>query len=612
MSLLSKWFCCFALLLLPAGAVAEELGNELTDHGSAYLAMHGGDPVHWQQWNADTVALAREQDKLLYVSSGYFSCHWCHVMQRESYQNDRIAALLNEHFIPVKVDRELNPALDDRLIDFVERTQGHAGWPLNVFVTPEGYPLVGMVYQPPEDFERILNRIRAEWQNDAAGLRELAESTSERLQRRTPVSGSLQPDALRERFVNASLERADELQGGFGDQNKFPSVPQLMALLSLYQNGHEAIPADFLHLTFEAMAAQGLRDHLAGGFFRYVVDPGWQVPHFEKMLYDNALLASLYLRAAEVLNEPAYREVGLDTLAFMQREFQLADGGLLASFSALDDQGVEGGYYLWQADELKQSLNGAEFEVASRYWGVKGPPELEHGHHLHRSQGLKALELALNQPQAQVEQLLESARNKLLNQRRQRTLPRDTKQIAAWNGLALSAFVRGAQQEPALEASMQALRDFLVDQLWDGKQLKRASGGEQSLGRVGLEDYAYVAQGLLDFATANNDARTLNIAEAVIRQAWQRFFSPDGWQLQQQPLLKYAARQAVVPDGPMPSPSAVLIRTTRALLQQRSDPQLAEQLQRALEQQAGQMQENPFWYATPVMQLPLGDNRDAG
>ncbi|MGM0679774.1 MAG: thioredoxin domain-containing protein [Pseudomonadota bacterium] len=608
MSFISKWFYCFGLLLLPAGATAEELRNQLVDHGSAYLAMHGDDPVHWQQWNRDAVAKARQQNKLLYVSSGYFSCHWCHVMQRESYQNDRIAALLNEHFIPVKVDRELNPALDDRLIDFVERTRGHAGWPLNVFVTPEGYPLVGMVYQPPEDFLRILERIRSEWHNDAPGLRELAESTSKELQHRTPVDGTPQPDALRERFVNVSLERADELQGGFGDQNKFPSVPQLATLLRLHQEGNEAIPADFLHLTLDAMAEQGLRDHLSGGFFRYVIDPGWQVPHFEKMLYDNALLASIYLQAAQVLNHPAYRQVGLQTLAFMQREFQLANGGLLASFSALDGQGVEGGYYLWQTDELKQSLNEAEFEVASRYWGINGPPELDHGHHLHISQDLDSVAQTLNQPRARVEQLLDSARNKLLGQRRQRSLPRDTKQIAAWNGLALSAFVSGAQQEPALRASMQALRDFLVNQLWDGERLGRASGGDQSLGQVGLEDYAYVAQGLLDYATAFNDTRTLSIAEAVIRQAWQRFFSPAGWQLQQQPLLKYGARQAVLADGPMPSPSAALIRSTRTLLRQRPDPQLAKQLTLALEQGGGEIHENPFWHATPVLQLQQEHN----
>ena len=469
MSFLSKWFCCFGLLLLPAGAVAEELRNQLVDHGSAYLAMHGGDPVHWQQWNAKTVTLAKEQDKLLYVSSGYFSCHWCHVMQRESYQNDQIAALLNKHFIPVKVDRELNPALDDRLIDFVEGTQGHAGWPLNVFVTPGGYPLVGMVYQPPGDFRRILERIHTRWENDAAGLRELAKSTSKQLQQRAPVSEALQPKALRDRFLTASLERANELQGGFGDQNKFPSVPQLSALLHLYQSGHDEIPADFLHLTLEAMAEQGLRDHLAGGFFRYVIDPAWQIPHFEKMLYDNALLASLYLQAAEVLNEPAYREVGLHTLAFMQREFQHANGGLMASFSAVDDRGVEGGYYLWQADEFKQSLNKAEFQVASRFWGVNGPPDLEHGHHLRISQSLNAVAQALNQPLARTRQRLESARDKLLLQRRQRILPRDTKQIAAWNGLALSAFVSGAQWEPDFQSPMHALRDFLVEQLWNGE-----------------------------------------------------------------------------------------------------------------------------------------------
>ncbi|MDR9437642.1 MAG: DUF255 domain-containing protein [Thiohalophilus sp.] len=603
MSFLPKWFCCFGLLLLPAGAVAEELRNQLADHGSAYLAMHGGDPVHWQQWNARTVSLAKKQNKLLYVSSGYFSCHWCHVMQRESYQNDRIAALLNEHFIPVKVDRELNPALDNRLIDFVERTQGHAGWPLNVFVTPEGYPLVGMVYQPPEDFRRILERIRDEWQAQAPQLKELAQRSSSELAGNTPSPRDTGVAQLRQQLHNASMQRSDELQGGFGDQNKFPSVPQLNALLELEQQKPDDSRRAFLHITLQAMAEQGLYDHLAGGFFRYTVDPGWQVPHFEKMLYDNALLASLYLRAAEQFDEPAYRQVGLETLAFMQQEFQRNSGGLLASFSALDDQGIEGGYYLWQESQLKQALNPGEFQVARRIWGVNGPPELEHGHHLHRADSIEFVAKALEKTPGQISTILEQARHKLLQERRQRTLPKDSKQIAAWNGLALSALVDGARHEPRFARSASHLRNFIVVQLWDGKNLKRASGGQQQLGRVGLEDYAYVAQGLLDYAAYRDHPATRKVAGRILRQAWKYFFTPQGWLLQQQPLLKYGARQPVLPDGPMPSPSATLIAATRQYIQQQPDPALKGSLEQALTLHEVAVEASPFWYASHIMQL---------
>jgi len=601
MSFLSKWFCCFGLLLLPAGATAEELRNQLADHGSAYLAMHGDDPVHWQQWSAETVALARAQDKLLYISSGYFSCHWCHVMQRESYQNKQIAALLNDHFIPVKVDRELNPALDDRLIDFVERTQGYSGWPLNVFVTPEGHPLVGMVYQPPQEFQQILARIRDEWQSDAAELKTLARETTAQLSRHAPFARDVSAAELRDKFLETSLRRADELEGGFGSENKFPSVPQLNALLTIHQRDRQDTLEDFLNLTLQSMAQQGLYDHLAGGFFRYTVDPGWQVPHFEKMLYDNALLASLYLRAARILNEPAYRRVGLETLEFLRRDFQRENGGLLSSFSAIDDKDIEGGYYLWRETELEQLLSEAEFEVARHVWGVSGPPELEHGHHLRITSSVEAVAEARQQPVAQIEQILARSRAKLWQQRRQRTLPMDTKQIAAWNGLALSAFVAGAREDPGLKPAAVALQGFIINKLWDGAQLKRAHGARQQLGRVGLEDYAYVAQGLLDYADYRNDAATLNVAGDIIHRAWEDFFSPEGWLLQRRPLLKYGARQAVLADGPMPSPSAVLIQATRTLLEQRSDPALEKSLQLALGLREAAMLESPFWYTGHIM-----------
>ncbi|MGD8711635.1 MAG: DUF255 domain-containing protein [Thiohalophilus sp.] len=600
-----KGLGCTWLLLAASTASALELKNQLAGHGSAYLAMHGQDPVHWQQWNADTVELARKQNKLLYVSSGYFSCHWCHVMQRESYQDNRIAELLNSHFIPVKVDRELNPALDDRLIDFVERTQGYSGWPLNVFITPEGYPLVGMVYQPRDDFQRILERIHQEWQSKAGQLAELARTTTQEINSRDRVENRLQAGELRNRLVTASLQQADELQGGFGDQNKFPSVPQLDALLTIYQESRNKELGEFLRLTLDMMAERGLYDHLAGGFFRYVVDPAWQVPHFEKMLYDNALLASLYLRAGVVFDKPGYRQVGLETLSFMQRDFQLDNGGLLASFSAIDDQNVEGGYYLWREDEVKNLLSDTEFQIATRVWGISGPPELEHGHHLQQVIDVATVAKTLGLSEARASKSLASAQQKLLDKRQQRILPEDQKQIAAWNGLALTAFVAGSQQDSGLQRSTTRLRDFILQELWDDKSgtLKRASGSGMQLGQVGLEDYAYVAQGLLDYADYAEDAVALKAAGELIHQAWQRFYSPAGWQLQEQPLLKYSSRQAVLADGPMPSPSAVLIAATNRWLGQFQEGSLKGQIVSALEQHSAALHETPFWFASHIMQL---------
>ncbi len=307
------------LLALPVQAA---LLNELRDHPSPYLAMHGADPVHWQIWGPDALERARSENRLLFISSGYFACHWCHVMQRESYQNPETAALLNRHFIPVKIDRELQPALDAHLIEFVQRTRGSAGWPLNVFLTPEGYPLLGMTYERPTAFRELLGKLQNAWSRESDKLKGMALKASEQMARsRSPAAVEpVDPQGLRRRLVASALELGDDLQGGFGRQNRFPMAPQLSVLLdSLRPQPNPELHA-FLELTLDQTATQGLRDHLAGGFFRYTVDQGWQIPHFEKMLYTQAQLILLYIKAADVLERTDYLDVARDTVEFVVRE----------------------------------------------------------------------------------------------------------------------------------------------------------------------------------------------------------------------------------------------------------------------------------------------------
>ncbi|MGE5318929.1 MAG: thioredoxin domain-containing protein [Hyphomicrobiaceae bacterium] len=337
-------FTLLLLLLLSVQASAAPLVNQLADHPSPYLALHGHDPVAWQEWNAATIARARRESKLLYVSVGYFACRWCHVMQRESYQNPQIAALLNRDFIPVKVDRELNTGLDDALQVFSARLRSAAGWPLNAFVTPQGYPAYVVLYEPPDAFRALLTQLSARWAADSAGIRRLAMLAA-------PPAGAPPTDApltatrsakAWDRLIASVWQEADTLRGGFGQVSKFPMAPQLSALLDRQTRQPDARLAGFLRLTFNQMATRGMRDHVGGGFFRYTVDPDWDAPHFEKMLYDNAQLAILYLRAAAVLDQPGYREVVRSTLGFMRDELQDASGGFYSSTSAVDASGREG------------------------------------------------------------------------------------------------------------------------------------------------------------------------------------------------------------------------------------------------------------------------------
>ena len=592
----------FILLLLQAAPVLAARNNQLANHPSPYLAMHGQDPVHWQEWGEAVQQAAMREDKLLFVSSGYFSCHWCHVMQRESFSNPEVAAILNKYFIPVKVDRELNPALDAKLIDFVEHTRGYAGWPLNVFITPDGYPLVGLVYMPQEDFKSMLLKLTTEWQRRKVELKQLAaKATDELAKPQVSESNTLTPKLGEEYtryLLRHTFDLADELQGGFGQQNKFPMVPQLHVLLAEYQRNKLERLGNFLQTTLDHMASQGLNDQLAGGFYRYTVDPAWQIPHFEKMLYDNAQLASLYLQAAIVFNNQRYQTVAFQTLDFMLRELATPEGALAASLSAVDEQGIEGGYYLWQEAELAKLLSQDELAVVKKIWGIAGSPELEAGYHFRQVMTPAEAARQLNMSLPMLKNYFTSAQKKLRQVRTHRRLPKDDKKIAAWNGLALSALAQavatpaGDKYRPAASR----LRDYLVKQLWDGQQLHRVMTLKGAIGRAGLEDYAYVSKGLLEWAEVSGQLQDQALAQKMIQQAWQLFYGKQGWQRTETMWLRYGVGDTLLPDGVMPAASAVLIDTSLRL----NDQSLAQQAMRALNVGDSEISLGPFWYATQI------------
>ena len=598
-----KWHTALLLFLGLGTAYAAPLENQLRQHPSPYLALHGDDPVAWQEWNSATVERARREGKLLYLSIGYFSCHWCHVMQRESYRNAVIARYLNEHVIPVKVDRELEPALDARLIEFIEKTRGMAGWPLNVFVTPDGHPLYATLYHPPEEFHKILVRIEQMWRNDRARLTTLAriEAVAPQGPGKPEVNGA-QARALAASVVAEALKTADSVQGGFGEQSKFPQSPQLAFLLAHYERTQDPRLKEFLLLTLDAMAVNGLQDHLGGGFFRYTVDPSWKTPHFEKMLYDNAQLARLYRNAARVFGRDDYRHIATRTLDFMLRELRAPSGALIAALSALDDKGVEGGHYLWSAAQLEMLLSPVEREVYRLQSGMIDAAPFGPGYLPLRA--MPAAEIAAQRKQglADVEKQIASAQDKLRAARAQRVLPRDTKELAAWNGLALAAFAEAAQatKDARYREAAQAVRDYLVKELWDGKTLVRSRVHGKASGKVALEDYAYVTLGLTEWAVLTGEARDVALAQAVASAAWKRFYGPKGFRLEESTLLVAETGQDVLSDGPMPSPSAVLAEASLRLAEKTGDKALRRQVLAALNSGSAAISANPFWYATPV------------
>lgn len=597
----------FLALLCLLASPAWGVDNALKGHSSPYLAMHGEDPVHWREWGEAAVAEARATGRPIYVSVGYFSCHWCHVMHRESYNNAEIAAVLNQSFIPIKVDRELRPALDAALIDYVERSQGVAGWPLNVFLTPDGYPLYGLIYQPPENFKRILEAIAGEW---AAKAEELGAAARQAYagQQSTPPS-RVQADAdvrrLARAFVEQAVQAADVMAGGFGNQNKFPSVPQLRALLALHPGTGTDDARAVVEYALFMMASQGLRDHLMGGFFRYTVDPSWQVPHFEKMLYDNAQLAALYLDAADALERDGLRQVAWQTLDFMLEHMRADNGGFIASLSAVDAAGEEGGSYLWSKQELRALLSADEYRLARAAWGLDEASPNEGGYLPVQKREVADIAAELKMEPARLAQLFSSLTDTLVATRLQRMPPRDGKVLAAWNGLALSALARGlkASDEPRYRNAGAQLAALLGGTLWDGKRLVRAIGASGPIGKAGLEDYAYVARGLLDWARASGDQSARDVAAALIRRAWVLFRVPGGWRTTSDALLPIARPEPSLADGPMYSPSAILIEATLDLTAANPDDPLRPRALEALGEMAEGIDDAPFFHATQIRVL---------
>lgn len=587
-------------------STASATANDLEGHPSPYLAMHGQDPVAWQTWNGSPVERARREGKLMYVSVGYFSCHWCHVMHRESYLDPGIAQLLNANFVPIKIDRELQPALDNHLMNFMVATRGHGGWPLNVFLTPEGYPLYATTYLPADQFRALIERVDERWREDRAQLTEAAMQAAAAIDSARPAleSRRLDPSTAREyetAFVRDTARLADLDNGGFGTRGKFPTTPQLRLLLKMAAERPDPVLRDFLRLTLDRMADRGMRDHLDGGFFRYTTDPEWRVPHFEKMLYDNALIAELYLDAGELLGEPAYRSVATHTLGFMLREFWQG-GAFIASLSAVDADMVEGGYYLWQDATLERVMSADERAVATIVWNFQGVPTLEHGRLPARAAPDEEVAQRLDMPPEQVARVRGVAHARLMAERSKRSLPRDIKLLAGWNGLALAVLARAAamDDDPSYRRASERLRNTIASRLWDGKQLMRAIGHGGGAGTASLEDYAYVARGLLAHAEVSGATGDLDLVRRIVDAAWRRFRVDGGWRQSEDVLIPYGSPDAVLADGVLPSPSATLIDTTLRLAARTGDAALHARAVEVLWTASSGLVASPFAYATHI------------
>ena len=525
--------------------------NRLAREKSPYLLQHAQNPVEWLPWGEEAFAKARRENKPIFLSIGYSTCHWCHVMAHESFESAEVAAIMNREFVNIKVDREERPDVDRVYMTFVQATTGGGGWPMSVWLTPELKPFVGGTYFPPEDrygqpaFSKVLERIATAWKQDHKKIAEqgtniiaaLAEAANAGGGEATPLDAATL-DAAYQQIARSY----DAHEGGFGTSPKFPRPVTLNFLFRIYARdavdavqGKHALEMNLF--TLRKMAAGGIHDHLGGGFHRYSVDGFWHVPHFEKMLYDQAQLAVAYLEAFQITREPLFAAVARDTLDYVRRDMTAKEGGFFSAedadslvVAAVGDRGHsesrEGAFYVWSQKEIDAAL-GSAAGIFNYHYGVKPdgnvPPaadphaEFTGKNILIELQSVAETAKHFQKEEADVRQLLAASRATLLTLRSKRPRPHlDDKIITAWNGLMISAFARGAQvlDEPAyLEAAMRAAR-FVRTHLYDesGKVLVRNYREGRSEVEGFADDYAFVVQGLLDLYEASFDVSWLQFA----------------------------------------------------------------------------------------------------
>jgi hypothetical protein len=511
-------------------------GNALQHETSLYLRQHAHNPLDWWPWGEEALARARAGRLPIFLSIGYASCHWCHVMEREVFENDDVAAYLNAHFVSIKVDREERPDLDAVYMDAVQGMTGAGGWPLSVFLTADAQPIYGGTYFPAPQFLDLARRVHEVYATRTGEVEEQAAAVAARLMAGPTFADEAAGGVIDAELIEAVAARAvaafDTEWGGFTGHAKFPVPPRWQFLLHHHRRTGDERSARLLGLTLTAMASGGIYDHVGGGFHRYATDAAWLVPHFEKMLYDNALLASLYLEAGLVLQQPLLLAVARDTLAFLVREMSGPEGGFHASFDA-DSGGVEGSFYVWTPADFAIVAGPEDGPALAGLLGVADAGNFAGGASvLTRRADLAELAARFDRDEEEIAALFNTWRDELRDYRDRREAPTlDTKVVTAWNGLAISALAQayGATGEPAWRIAAERAADWLeqAHRRPDGRLLRAGTDGPASGDGI-LEDYAFLANGLLDLYQATGNESRLRRALELIDITRRDFADPAG------------------------------------------------------------------------------------
>jgi hypothetical protein len=587
--------------------------NRLILEDSPYLLQHAHNPVNWYPWGPEAFEEAAREDKPIFLSIGYSTCHWCHVMERESFESVEIARILNERFVAIKIDREQRPDVDEIYMTAVQLMTGSGGWPLSSFLMPDGKPFFGGTYFPPQQFAQLLDRVDETWNTDRDRLLATAERLSRAVNEVTAARGKAEEvgRAAFEKAVDEILARHDADRGGFSGAPKFPHEPELLYLLDrAHRTGHrEALAA--VETSLDAMARGGIYDQVGGGFHRYSTDDAWLVPHFEKMLYNQAHLARAYLGAFRLTGRPFFARVARQTLDYVLREMTSPDGAFYSATDA-DSEGEEGLFFLWTPAELEAALPAADAGLAADLFGVTLEGNFEGENVLHLPVGFEDYARAKGMELPDLLNRVDRIRERLRQEREKRVPPlRDDKVVTAWNGMMATAFACGHEvlgDERYLEAARRA-----ADFLW--RHARRAEG---ELWRIHLdggssvpaiqEDYAYLAEALLALYDQTGEAawleRAREVADGMLEQFWDAadggfFMSAENGES----LL--IARPKSPNDGAIPSGNSVAVRALARLAARSGEPLYADRVRETLAGFSGFLGQRPSAYS--YMLLGAGD-----
>jgi len=583
--------------------------NRLIGEQSPYLRQHAHNPVDWYPWGAEALARAKAENKPILLSIGYSACHWCHVMERESFENEAIAALMNENFVSIKVDREERPDLDQIYMDAVQMITGRGGWPLTMFLTPDARPFFGGTYWPPEDrqgmpgFPKVLTAVANAFRNGAHEVSHNVEKLGAALgalSEYEPKSGELRPDQA----VVAARALAgayDSVNGGIGGAPKFPNTFVFSLFLRVFDAEGDEAMGEIVRHTLKKMARGGIYDQIGGGFHRYSVDERWLVPHFEKMLYDNAQLAVLYADAGRALNEPEFLDIARDILNYVLREMTSPEGGFYSSQDA-DSEGVEGKFFVWEPEEVEDILGAELTEIAERYFDISVEGNFEGENILHRTLEVGDAARMFHKSDAEIEAALRTIREKLFAAREKRVHPgRDDKILTAWNAMMISAFAVGyrALHEPRFLEAAQRAANLIMTQMWDGRALKRSYKDGAARFNAYLEDYALLAGAMIDLYEASLDARYLEHARTLAAVILERFIdrAKGGFYFTSDDHEALITRSKAAFDGSTPSGNSAAVAALLRLFEYTGEDEYRIEAERALKLFREFIEKQPFGFS---------------